>query len=53
MLVHVSGLHSRVRASSPSGCAFVYFTVYFVEDSSTEFLLQAQKVLKQVKAAVV
>ena len=26
-LVHVSGVHCHVHASSTSGCAFVYFTV--------------------------
>ena len=28
-LVHVSGVHCHVRASSTSGCAFVYFTVWY------------------------
>ena len=26
-LVHMSGVHCHMRASSTSGCAFVYFTV--------------------------
>ena len=34
-LVHVSGIHCHVCASSTSGCAFVYFTVqYCIEYSS-------------------
>ena len=28
-LVHMSGVHCHVRASSISGCAFVYFTVLY------------------------
>ena len=42
-LVHVSGIHCHVRASSTSGYAFVYFTVqYRIEYSSTASLFQAQ-----------
>ena len=45
-LVHVSGIQSHMRASSTSGCAFVYFTVqYCIEYSSTVSLLQAQDVI--------
>ena len=34
----MSGVHCHVRASSTSGCAFVYFTVqYCTEYSSTVF----------------
>ena len=44
-LVHVSGIHCHVWASSTSGCAFVYFTVqYCIEYSSTVSLFQAQDV---------
>ena len=47
-LVHVSGVHCHVRASSTSGCAFVYFTVqYCIEYGSTVSLFQAQDVQKQ------
>ena len=47
-LVHVSVVHCHMRASSASGCAFVYFTVqYYIEYSSTESLFQAQDVQKQ------
>ena len=47
-LVHESGVHCHVRASSTSGCAFMYFTVqYCIEDSSTVSLFQAQDVRKQ------
>ena len=42
-LVHTSGVHCHVRASSTSGCTFVYFTVqYYIEYSSTVFLFQAR-----------
>ena len=45
----VSGVHCHVRASSTSGCAFVYFTVqYCIEYGSTVSLFQAQDVQKQV-----
>ena len=44
-LVHVSGIHCHVRASSTSGCAFVYFTVqYCIEYNGTVCLFQAQDV---------
>ena len=44
-LVHESGVHCHVHASSTSGCAFVYFTVrYCIEHSSTVSLFQAQNV---------
>ena len=47
-LVHMSVIHCHVRASSTSGCAFVYFTVqYYIEYSSTVSLFQAQDVRKQ------
>ena len=47
-LVHVSGVHCHVHASSTSGCAFVYFTVqYCIEYSSTISLFQAQDVWKE------
>ena len=47
-LVHVSGVHCHVHASSTSGCAFVYFTVqYCIEYSSTVSLFQAQDVWDQ------
>ena len=47
-LIHVSGVHCPVRASSTSGCAFVYFLVqYCIEYSSTVSLFQAQDVQKQ------
>ena len=47
-LVHVSGIHCHMHASSTSGCAFVYFTVqYCIEYSSTVSLFQAQDVQKQ------
>ena len=47
-LVHVSGVHHHMHASSTSGCGFVYFTVqYCIEYSSTESLFQAQDVRKQ------
>ena len=48
-LVHVSGVHCHVRASSTSVCDFVYFIVqYCIEYSSTVSLFQAQDVRKQV-----
>ena len=35
-LVHMSGVHCHLRASSTSGCAFVYFIVqYCIDYSST------------------
>ena len=53
-LVHVSSVHGHVRASSTTGCAFVYFTVqYCIKDSSTVSLFQVQDIQKQsVKATV-
>ena len=33
-LVHLSGLHCHMRASSTSGCAFVYFIVQYCIDYS-------------------
>ena len=34
-LVHVSGVHCHMRASSTNGCAFVYFSVQcYIKDSS-------------------
>ena len=48
-LVHVSGEHCYVHASSTSVCAFVYFIVqYCIEYSGTISLFQAQDVQKQV-----
>ena len=48
MLVHISGVHCHVHASSTSGCAFLYFTVqYCIEYSSTVSLFQAQDFQKQ------
>ena len=42
MLVHVSGVHCHVNASSASGCAFVYLTAqYCIEYSSTASLFQS------------
>ena len=49
-LVHVSGVHGHLCASSISGYVFVYFTAqYCIEYSSTIFSVQAQDVCKQVK----
>ena len=49
-LVHVSGVHGHLCASSISGYAFVYFIVqYCIEYNSTVFSFQAQDVCKQVK----
>ena len=46
-LVHVSGVHRHVRASSPQGCACVYITEHdYIEDSSAVSLCQAQDVQK-------
>ena len=43
-LVHVSGVHCHVHASSTCGCAFVYFTVqYCIEYSSTVSLLEIRE----------
>ena len=40
--IHVSGIHRHVLASSPSGCGFVYFTVYHcIADSSIVSSFQA------------
>ena len=48
-LVDMSGVHCHVRASSTSGCAFVYFTVKDCREySSTVCLFQVQDVWKQV-----
>ena len=48
-LVHVSGAHCHVRASSTSGCAFVYFTVPdCIEHGSIVSVFQAQDIQKQV-----
>ena len=42
-LVHVSGVHCQMRASSKSGCAFMYFHVqYFIKYGSTASLFQTQ-----------
>ena len=47
-LVHVSGIHCHMHASSTNGCAFVYFIVhYYIEYSSTVSLFQVQVVQKQ------
>ena len=54
-LVHASGIHCHMLASSTCGCAFVYFTVYYcIEYSSTVSLFQAQDVQKEasIRAAV-
>ena len=49
-LVHLSGVHCHVRASSTSGCVFVYFTVqYCIEYSSRVSLFQAQDVIYDEK----
>ena len=35
-LVHMSGVHCQLRASSTNGCAFVYFAAqYYIKYSST------------------
>ena len=47
-LVHMSGVHCHMHASSTSGCAFVYFTVqYCIEYSSRVSLFQAQDVKRK------
>ena len=52
-LVHVSGVHCHMRASSTSGCAFVYFTVQCcIECSSTVSLFQAQDVKRKSSSDV-
>ena len=52
MLVHMSGVHYHMRASSTSGCAFVYFIVqYCTEYSSTVSLFQAQDVGSKFKSS--
>ena len=51
-LVHVSGVHCNMRASSTSDCAFVYFTVQnCIEYSSTVSLFQAQDVRNKHKSS--
>ena len=48
-LVHVSGAHCHVRASSTSGCAFVYFAAPdCIEHGSIVSVFQAQDIQKQV-----
>ena len=50
-LVRVSGVHCHVRASSTSGCAFVYFTVqYGIEYYCAVSLFQAQDVRKHTNS---
>ena len=47
-LVHMSGIHSHMHASSTNGCAFVYLCVqYYIEYNSTVSLLHVQVVQKQ------
>ena len=42
-LVHMSGIHCHVCASSTSGCSFLYFTVkYCIEYSSTVSLCKSR-----------
>ena len=46
-LIHVSGAHCHMCASSASGRAFAYFTVqYSIDYSSAVSLFQAQDVQK-------
>ena len=47
-LIHVSGEHRHVPASSTSGCAFMHFIVQFTfEYGSAVSLFQAQDVQQQ------
>ena len=50
-LVHVPGVHCHVRASSTSGCAFVYFTVQYCIEYSI-FISSPGCLEASVKAAV-
>ena len=54
-LVHMSGVLCHMRASSTTGCAFVYFSVQdCTEDRGTVPLFQAQDIQKRsVKATVI
>ena len=54
LLVHMSGIHCHMHASSTHGCVSVYFTVQYFIEYSTISLFQAQDVCLEtsIKAGV-
>ena len=51
-LVHVSGVHCHVCASSTSGCAFVYFTVLYRVQQYSIFISSSGCPEASIKAVV-